>query len=306
MRRATGAAGAAFLLSVAIVLAACSSGSSSSGPDETASSSTSSSTTTTTSPVRGALSGPTTGRTLSATEPLRVTLLGDSILYDAEPAIVANLWSTGVVAIADRTSPGFNFGHGLGFNANDDFNWRVVIRNAVAETRPEVIIAWFGIIDSDGIASGKETPEAFATSLREALGVMTANDTKVVLYGVVPSVSAAGKPTAAAMGRGTDAVMQSIATEFAGTVQFVDTTYLLSPTGAAVYVMDGQRVRKLDLIHICPDGAVRIAESIHSVLAMSWPLPPSAPGWTTGAWRTNSRYDDPPGACFLIHPGIGI
>ena len=50
-----------------------------------------------------------------------VLLLGDSILYDAQPAIVANLTSTGVVRTTDHTTPGFNFGHGLGFNANDDF-----------------------------------------------------------------------------------------------------------------------------------------------------------------------------------------
>lgn len=235
-----------------------------------------------------------------------MTLLGDSILYDAEPAIVANLSSTGVVALADRTAPGFNLGHGLGFNADEDFNWRVVTRNAIDETRPEVIVAWLGIIDSDGIVLGKQTPEAFATALREALTMMTAGNTKVVMYGVLPSVSAAGKPTAAAMGRGTDAVMSNLANEFAGKVQFVDTTYLLSPTGAAIYVMDGQRVRKLDLIHICPDGAVRIAIAVHDVLALSWPVPAPTPGWNTGAWRLAPRYDDPPGACILTHPGLGI
>ena len=293
MRRLLGAA----LVASALLLSGCSSSSTSQDVVET--------TTTTRQILFGDLVGPTTGRTLTAADPLRVTLFGDSVLYDSEPAVSANLTSTGVVRPANRTTPGFNFGHGLSVIAVD-LDWRSILRDMMKETDPEVVVTWFGIIDSFGIAHGNQTPEGFAAALREALTIMTAASTKVIMFGVLPSVDDAGKPTVGPMNRDANPIMQQVAAEFAGKVEYYDTELLLSPEGRAVYSVDGLRVRKLDLIHICPDGAVRIADAIHDTLARSWPVPAAAPGWTAGPWRTAARYDDPPGACIRTHPGLGV
>lgn len=261
-------------------------------------------TTTTRRIVHGSLSGPTTGRPLTATDPLRVTLVGDSVLYDAAPAIAADLASTGVVRTMDRTTPGFNFGHGLTIAAAT-LDWRALVRDMMKETDPEVIITSFGSVDSSGISRGLQTPQDFADSLREALTMMTAGSTKVIMLGILPSVEDAGRPNVRPMNRDANPIMEHLTAEFAGKVEYYDTELLLSPEGRAVYSVDGRRVRKLDLIHICPDGAALIAEAIHSTLALSWPVPAAASDWRAGPWRTAARYDDPPGACVATHPGLG-
>lgn len=291
MRRGAGGA----LLLLALLIVGC-------GGDATTSTST---TTTTRQTIYGTLTGPTTGRTLTAADPLRVTLFGDSLIYDAEPAVTANLASTGVVSTSARATPGFNFGRSLSVLATEDFDWRSLIRDMMTETNPEVVITTFGIIDSAGIANAKQTPEALAAALREALTLMTAGTTKVIMFGVLPSLDDAGKPTVRPMNRDANPIMQQIATEFAGEVEYYDTDLLLSDTGAPVYSFEGRRVRKLDLIHICPDGAALIATAVHDTLARSWPVPAPAADWASGAWRGAARYDDPPGACVSTHPGVG-
>ena len=263
------------------------------------------STTTTRPTIYGTLTGPTTGRMLTATDPLRVTLFGDSLIYDATPAVTANLASTGVVVTSARATPGFNFGRSLSVLAIEDLDWRSLIGDMMTQTNPEVVITTFGIIDSAGIANAKQTPEALAAALREALTLMTAGTTKVIMFGVLPSLDDAGKPTVRPMNRDANPIMQQIVTEFAGEVEYYDTDLLLSDTGEPVYSVDGRRVRKLDLIHICPDGAALIATAVHDALARSWPVPAPAPDWASGTWRGAARYDDPPGACVSTHPGLG-
>lgn len=296
MRRSLAAA-----LTAAMVLSLVGCSTSSSGSDAAT---TADSTTTTRQVVHGSLVGPTTGRTLTPADPLRVTLFGDSVLYDAEPAVTANLTSTGVVRPANRTTPGFNFGHGLSLIAAD-LDWRSLVGDMMAETKPEVVVTWFGIIDSFGISRSNQTPEGFTAALREALSMMTSGSTKVIMFGVPPSMDKSGTSAAAPMNRDANPIMERLSAEFAGKVEYFDTDRLLSPSDSAVYTLDGVRVRKLDLIHICPDGAALIAEAIHATLARSWPVPPATVEWRTGPWRSVARYDDPPGACVDTYPGLG-
>ena len=62
-------------------------------------------------------------------------------------------------------------------------------------------------------ANAKQTPGAFAAALREALTMMTAGTTKVIMLGVLPSLDDAGKPTVRPMNRDANPIMQQIATE---------------------------------------------------------------------------------------------
>lgn len=290
---------AALVTALALALAGCAS-------ETTTSSTTSaSSTTTSTLPVlQGALAGPTTGRALDAAQPLRVTLFGDSLAYDAAPAIRANLSSTGVVAVAEWHIAGYGFGPGPGY-LPEGFDWKDMLVRGMTETRPEVVVTSFGLVDTLNIKHGRYTPEAFAASLREALDLLTAGDTKVLLLGIPPTVADAGRPTQMVVEGPLNSIMRAIVADYPGDVEFLDLDRALSDSGRPVYEFAGRRVRKLDLTHFCPDGAALLAVAIHDTLARSWPVPASAPGWSLEAWRDDARYDDPSCTTGQTWPGIG-
>jgi hypothetical protein len=55
--------------------------------------------------------------------------------------------------------------------------------------------------------------------------------------------------------------------------------------------------KKSDDWHICPDGAERLGALVNQAAAdIGWATL-AAPGWEPGEWRSEARYDDPPGAC---------
>jgi hypothetical protein len=271
---------------------------------ETATPTAPSSTSTTLPTLQGSFAGPTTGRPLDAAQPLRVTLFGDSLAYDATPAIRANLTSTGVVTVAEWQIAGYGFGPGPGY-LPEGFDWKDMLVRGIAETRPEVVVASFGLVDTLNIMKGRYTPEAFTTSLREALELLTAGDTKALLLGIPPTVADAGRPTQTIVTGPLNSIMRSVVADYPGEVEYQDLDHILSDSGRPVYEFAGRRVRKLDLTHFCPDGAALLAAAIHDTLARSWPIPESAPGWTLGDWRADARYDDPSCTEGRTWPGIG-
>jgi len=296
----TGARGAlaGALAVIAIVMSACSS-------SGTAAPSTTSTTIAPKPPVLvGSFTGPTTGRALDAAQPLRVTLFGDSLVFDALPAIRADLESTGVVTVTEWTVSGFGVGPGPGY-LPASLDWQDVIVRGVAETRPEVIVTSFGLVDALNIGLGRMTIDEFAASLRTALDLLSVGDTKVLVLGVPPTVADAGKTTQRLLERTVNPVLRAATADHPGEVEYLDVDHVLSDSDRPVYEFAGRRVRKQDLTHLCPDGAALLAVEVHTTLARSWPIPSAAPGWSLGRWRDDARYDDPPGSCVLTWPGVG-
>ena len=77
-------------------------------------------------------------------------------------------------------------------------------------------------------------------------------------------------------------------------VDVVDGATMLSgPDGAFVeFGLDHRgelsRLRHIDGTHFCPDGSVRIAAGVMSVLSEHWGIE-ATPGWEEGEWRTEDR-----------------
>jgi hypothetical protein len=61
-------------------------------------------------------------------------------------------------------------------------------------------------------------------------------------------------------------------------------------------------VRKLDMVHLCPEGVVRYASAILSDFTAIFHLAPADPDWVSGTWTTNPVYNNPPGGCPDDHP----
>src|SRR5688500_8782564 len=84
---------------------------------------------------------PSAPRRPTQADPLRVLVLGDSVMYDATPSIAAVLESTGVMSVDARPF----FGFGLAFA--DHYDWRRVWPEVLAEIRPEIAIVMVGAWD---------------------------------------------------------------------------------------------------------------------------------------------------------------
>ena len=61
-------------------------------------------------------------------------------------------------------------------------------------------------------------------------------------------------------------------------------------------------MRKLDNVHLCPEGAARYADALLSDLGNIFKLSPANPAWPTGTWTTNPDFNNPAGACPDDHP----
>jgi hypothetical protein len=62
------------------------------------------------------------------------------------------------------------------------------------------------------------------------------------------------------------------------------------------------RVRKLDNVHLCPEGSALIGDALLTDMTTLFDLAPASPQWAQGAWTTDPDFNDPPGACPNDHP----
>ena len=82
-----------------------------------------------------------------------------------------------------------------------------------------------------------------------------------------------------------------------------DVTYLATDQvigdadGRYVRTADGRLLRKPDGRHLCPAGAERFGVAVTEALQGTWALPAPAARWQDGSWRSEPRFDDPPGGC---------
>jgi peptidoglycan/LPS O-acetylase OafA/YrhL len=220
-------------------------------------------------------------------DPLRVLMVGDSISWDAEPAVVAALSATGVVRPVARNLWGFGLTHGP--------DWRVDWPVLMSENRPDLVVAFLGVwdegyIDSAGFA-------AYERLVEEMIGITTAGSSRVLLVGLPMLDMRAGGVTT----RNTRIAFQAAAARHAPQVEFLDLDPFLSPKGRFTFFLDGpngrERIRKVDGAHFCPAGAAQVARAVLDAISASWSLPAPSPSWRAGDWALDPRFLNPPGIC---------
>lgn len=230
------------------------------------------------------------GRTLTVADPLRVLVVGDSVMFDAAPAIEAALHSGGTARVTTQAVLGSGLAKG---NWDWRREWPALVERTDAEAAVVLAGAWDLLTEEPGPSPPPGTPAwvvFYRPLLLEALDLLTAGGAHVYWVGM-PWV-------------GEDAHRQSIATlnrlleELAAAradVTFVDGAAVLAGPGGSFTVTlpgdDGQpvRVRKADGVHLCPAGAARLADAIVTAVTAAWPLR-LQPGWEDGSWRDDERY----------------
>lgn len=217
---------------------------------------------------------------------LEVLAVGDSVMFDATAAIQAALGATGAATVRAESAFGLGFSDGAAVPFAD-------AADEILEGDPaEQVVVMVGSWDH---LTAQRDPETYAAAVHDALTTLADDGRSVLVLGEPPSDPAKGEELARTV------VNQTLEAE-AATVAGV--TYL--PTDEVIGDADGQYVlrddrgallRKPDGRHLCPEGAERFGAAVVTALGEEWALPGPDPTWVDGAWRTDRRYDDPPGGC---------
>ena len=263
------------------------------------------------------------------TDPLRVTVFGDSVPRIAEPAIAAALEATGEVAVTDGSATGFGLNRAL-----PDYTWRTGIPSLVAADRTQLVLAtwsWDNSCTPKAATPGYadydcalQHPASYKQKLEEAVRLMLspggASGVIFMEFPITGPDAAAGEtatnPLVAAKVAGErawNAIVASLPAEFPGQVMYlpVGTSVLLGGRYTPWLPATGRpgapaanwvRVRKTDGVHFCPSGAARYADALLADMTDIFHLRPASPGWSEESWTSDPVYDTPPDSCPDDHP----
>jgi hypothetical protein len=254
----------------------------------------------------------------SPSDPLRVMILGDSVMHDASFGITAALGATGEVTVATRTIPGFGL--------TTATNWPTSIPNLIRETGAQIVVAsWSWDQYGPTTPNALHDPVAYTRLLRSAVSTMLTpgNGVEGVIFtefpqsGAIPAANPANQgPYNAARTAGVVAwnnVAKSMTKDFPGRVMYfplADSVLLngrysawLPPVGEPhAPSAEWTRVRKLDKVHLCAEGSVRYAAALLADMTSVFSLPPAGADWSQGAWTSDPDFNNPPGSCPDDHP----
>ena len=253
--------------------------------------------------------------------PLRVTILGDSVMHDASFGIRAALDSTGEGVVSIDTV--------LGFGLENAKDWPQVFPQVIRLNRPQLIVATWSWDDY-----GPTTPNAlhqpvqYTRLLHRAVATLLApgNGVEGVIFTQFPTagpVDKAADPQAHVAYRerflgniAWNRIAESMTRQFPGRVMYLPmassvlwhgkySTWLPAGNDPHTPLDQWIRVRKLDNVHLCAEGAARYAQALLTDMTALFKLAPADPAWVQGTWTGDSDYNDPPGACPDDHPPSG-
>jgi peptidoglycan/LPS O-acetylase OafA/YrhL len=257
------------------------------------------------------------GTVLSPAHPLRIVILGDSVMHDASFGITAALSATGEVRVQTNTIDGFGL--------TTATSWPTSIPRIIAEEHPQLIIATWSWDMFGSAPSALREPVAYTALLKRAVGVMlTPGDgvdgviiTQFPRSGIIPAANPANQGIYNKERQegltSWNAIAAKMPSYYPGRAMYLPV--------ASSLLLDGQfsawlpplgdphapkdqwiRVRKLDNVHLCPEGSARYADAILSDLTAIFRLAPANPSWTEGSWTADPDFNTPPGDCPDDHP----
>ena len=251
-------------------------------------------------------------------DPLRVMVLGDSVMLDASFGISAALEATGEATVFPRAIDGFGL-----VNAG---NWRTSLPNLIEQTRAQVIVAsWSWDQYGPTTPNALHQPAAYADLLRSAVSLMLTpgNGVEGVIFtqfpisgeleAANPSQQAAFNAERKAGNLAWNGIAESMTKDFPGQVMYfpVAGSVLLDgkysawlPPESTPHAPKSQwvRVRKLDTVHLCPEGSARYGAALLADMTQVFKLEPATADWSQGAWTSDPNFNNPPGACPDDHP----
>jgi hypothetical protein len=254
----------------------------------------------------------------TAANPLRVMLIGDSIMHDASYGITAALQSTGQATVATRTIDGF------GLTTATD--WPKSLPNLIRQTRAQIVIAsWSWDQEGPTTPNALSQPAQYTRLLRRAVSTMLTPGngvegiifTQFPLSGLIPSPDPARQTSynqyRAEGVTAWNQIAETMTNYFPGKVMYLPladsillhgrfSAWLPPENDPRAPLTSWIRVRKLDNVHLCPEGAARYGDAVLADMTSLFDFAPAGTGWAQGAWTTDPDFNDPPGACPDDHP----
>ena len=240
----------------------------------------------------------------SPSNPYRVWIIGDSVMYDGSLGVTAALQSTGEVSVvANNAFPGWGL--------TRDPAWGSQVQSTTQRYRPQIVIGTWSWDD----AEAQQAPQIYLQRLIATLHLLLSEGTGVKLVVLmqfpqsgpsttIPDIAAraADWRSRTAVQRAWDRLADEAVKGFPGRAVYLTTDQLFAPGGRFLtwFPTSGGgwlRGRKLDNAHLCPYGAAQWGALVTADLAPALNLPAMRPGWELGAWTKDHRYNDPPGAC---------
>jgi len=210
-------------------------------------------------------------------------------MYDAQPGIVAALEATGVVEVIEGAQLGFAL-------ANE--GWELTLQELVDEHQPDLVATMWARFDVVWLESHDD--EEYAERLDQAVEILSSNGATVGIFGLAPSLT--GGVDQEPVDRSINQIFASTPERFAGTAFYVDPDPIVAPDGQPNRLLTTPEgtllVRKVDVSHFCSDGAARYGLAFTELLQrLATVTPPDPATWWSEPWRSDPRYNDPPGAC---------
>ena len=269
--------------------------------------------------VRGPAAHPADAGAVRRRIPLRVMILGDSVMHDASYGITASLQATGEATVSTQTIDGFGLDDGdrladlhpqphppdpgpahrglveLG-PVRADHAQRAAPAGAVHRPPAQRRRHHAGAGQRRGGGHLHRSSRSRATSPRP----------------IRPTRRATTRSAGPASSPGTTSPRRW-RRQFPGRVMYfpLADSILLHGKYSAWLPPEGDphapsapwlRVRKLDNVHLCPEGSARYAAALLADMTAVFGLAPAAANWSQGAWTTDPDFNDPPGACPDDHP----
>jgi hypothetical protein len=250
----------------------------------------------------------------SKTAPLRVMVIGDSVMHDASFGITAALTATGEVNVATKTFDGFGL-----VTAAD---WRTSLPDLIRQTGAQIIIAsWSWDQEGPTTPNALHQPAQYERLLSSAVSLMLTpgNGVEGVIFtefppsGTLVATSAVSNRQREAGVVAWNVIAERMTRLYPGRVMYLplaDSILLhgrfstwLPPEGAP-HAPPAQwtRVRRLDNVHLCPEGSARLGNAVLADMTAIFGLAPAGASWAQGSWISNPNFNDPPGACPDDHP----
>ena len=269
--------------------------------------------------------------TFGPSDPLRVTVLGDSVPNVAEPGLAAALGATGEITVTNATVDGFGLNRDLGAP------WETQIPNLIKEDDTQLVLATWSWDDSCTASTPvagyvsytcalQKSPQYTQMITKAVQLILGPGGAAGVIFLQFPTSGAdvqdgetATSPTIAQAHAGQQAwqkIVERLPAAFAGQVMFL-------PVGASV-LLHGQytpwlptpetpdapkskwlRVRTTDGVHFCPAGVTRYADAVLADLTALYRLPSARSTWSTQAWTKTATRFEKPGVCPDDHPTSG-
>ncbi|HZT67416.1 MAG TPA: acyltransferase family protein [Acidimicrobiales bacterium] len=247
------------------------------------------------------------GRVPTAADPLRVLVIGDSVMNTTEPGLAAALQATGAARVTNLAFPGW----GLTITSS----WRTDWPGIIARDHPEVVI---GSWSWDNPAAATD-PAGYTRLLGQALDVLLApgDGVKGVVFLQFPKVGQRLAETPAHMALveaqrdAWDSVVAGAAASRPQQVAYLPVAGALELKGAFSPWLQGadgswSRARMIDNTHLCPSGAARLGSAVLASVSPAWSLPAPVAGWWKGSWTADPRFNDPPGSCAADQPPASV